>query len=77
LQVVAGQAAVFIRVVGDQADPVNAEVGEDRGTDAVLARVDLQAEGRVRIDGVMARFLQGVSAEFVAEADAASFMARR
>jgi hypothetical protein len=65
----------FDGVVRHQAHRRDAEVHQDLRADAVLARVDRQAELEVGVDGVAAVFLQGVRADLVAEANAAALVA--
>src|SRR3954454_24011686 len=75
LEAVALDTAVLRRVVRQQPHGRDTEVDEDLGTDAVLTRVDGEAELEVRLDGVATLLLELVRAQFVAEADAASFVA--
>src|SRR5690242_14500250 len=69
------EAGVLVRVVRDQADPADAELGEHGGADAEVAAVDGQAELEVRVDRVPAAVLQLVRPQLVAEPDAAALVA--
>ncbi len=52
LEAVALDARALPRVVGDEADLPDAEIGEDLGADAVVAQVGGEAELLVGLDGV-------------------------
>ena len=62
-------------VVRDQPQPLDAELEQDLGRRAVLARVDRQAEVQVRVDGVVAAVLQLVGLQLGRDADAAALVA--
>ena len=70
----ARRPTTLLRVVGEQADRPDAELGEHRRRFGVVARVDGQAEGNVGVDGVGAAVLGDVGAELVDQADAAAFV---
>src|SRR5919204_1037815 len=67
-------AGDLLRVVRENSDRRQAEVGEDLVTDPVVAHVGLEAELEVRLDGVEAVLLQLVCAQLVEEADAAPLL---
>ena len=71
---VAAQRFDLRRVVGDEANARDAELVEHGRCRGVVARVDGQAEGDVRVDSVEALVLQRVRADLVREADTASLM---
>ncbi len=73
-QSVALQPDDFFRIVGQQPDGFQAEVHEDLRAEAVFAQVHVEAELFVRLNGVVALFLQFVGLDFRREADAASFL---
>ena len=73
-QPVAVEPADLLRVVREDADRRQAEVGEDLVADPVLARVRREAELEVRLDGVEAVLLQLVRAQLVQQADAAALL---
>ena len=62
------------RVVGHEAELVDAEIGKDRSACAILAQVGSEAEGEVRLDGVHALILQVIGAQLVDEADATTLL---
>src|SRR5262245_6037643 len=64
----------LLRIVGEDADRRQPEVGEDLVADPVLARVRRETELEVRLDGVEARLLQLVGLELVQEPDAAALL---
>ena len=68
------QAVDLSGVVGHQDEVVDAQVGQDRGTRAVLAEVGSKAESEVGFDGVHALILKGISAQFIDETDAAALL---
>jgi hypothetical protein len=74
LQSVAGESAVLLRVVRQEAQAAEAEVRQDLRADAVVALVRVEAQLLIRLDGVEPRVLQRVGPELVLEADAASFL---
>ncbi len=69
------QGRDLVRVVRQQDELGRTEVVQDRGAGGVLPRVDGQAQGGLRVDGVGARVLLGVGAQLVDEADAAALVA--
>ena len=69
------QLGDLVGVVGQQAHPLDAEVGEDAGCRRVVAGVGGQAEREVGVDGVEAALLQAVRAQLVDEPDAATLVA--
>ena len=73
-QAVALEPDDLARVVGQQADGREAEVGEDLRADAVVAQVGREAELEVGLDRVEALLLQLVGAELVEQADAAALL---
>mmetsp|Transcript_3137 Transcript_3137/g.10615 ORF Transcript_3137/g.10615 Transcript_3137/m.10615 type:complete len:230 (-) Transcript_3137:760-1449(-) len=68
-QAVAGEARELFGVVGHEAHVPDAEVSEDLGAGAVLARVDGQAEFLVGIQRVDALLLQRVGVDLSAKPD--------
>src|SRR6185295_18063604 len=76
LQAVAGQAHELARVVGEQQDPVQAQLVQDLGPDAVVALVGLEAQALVGLDRVLALVLELVGHDLVHEADAAALLAQ-
>ncbi len=62
------------RVVREHADRRQPEVGEDLRPDPVLARVGLEAELEVRLDGVEPLLLELVRAQLVEQADAPALL---
>ena len=68
------QALELARVVREHADRGQAEVGQDLVADAVVARVDREAQVQVRVDRVVAVLLQLVGAQLVEQADAAALL---
>src|SRR5262249_42214114 len=62
------------RVVGEDADRAEAEVGEDLVADAPLPRVGRKAELEVRLDRVEALLLQLVRLQLVEEPDPATLL---
>ena len=74
LQAVALDAGDLLRVVREDADGRQAQLGEDLVPDAVVAHVGLEAELEVRLDRVQPVLLQLVGAELVEQADAAALL---
>src|SRR5829696_2274130 len=68
------EADDLLRVVREDADRREAEVGEDLVPDTPVARVGGEAELEVRLDRVEAVFLQLVCAQLVEEADPAPLL---
>ena len=64
----------LLRVVREDADRRQPEVGEDLDADPVLARVGGEAELEVRLDRVEALLLQLVGLQLVQQADAAALL---
>ena len=75
LDPVGPEVGAFGGVVRDQPHPLDAELEQDLGRRAVLARVDREAEVQVRVDGVVAAVLQLVGLQFGRDADAAPLLA--
>ena len=71
---VRAQARHLRGVVGQQADPLHPEVGEDRRRRAVLAPVRGPAEVEVGLDGVPALVLQRVRGDLGQQADPAALV---
>src|SRR5665213_145931 len=69
------ETSVLCGIVGHEPHGGHAQVDQDLGTDAVLARVGRKAQLEVGIDGVEALLLEVVGAQLVGEADAPSLMA--
>jgi hypothetical protein len=46
------EGAYFLRVVGEEADPIDTEIGQDSGRLVVPARVDREAEIQIGVDRV-------------------------
>ena len=65
----------FFRVVGEQPDFLDAEVGEDLRADAVLTQIHRKAEFLVGLDGVVALLLELVSLYFRGQTDASALLA--
>ena len=57
LQAIAAEAGDLTRVVGEQPQPVDAEVGEDLRTNAVVAQISRESEPLIGFNGVEPRFL--------------------
>src|SRR5207244_7193742 len=70
------EADDLLRVVREDADRRQAEVGEDLRPDAVLARVDRIAELDVRVDRVAPLLLEPVFAPLREEPDASALLAQ-
>jgi hypothetical protein len=68
------QGLHFRRVVGDQADRLNAQVAQHVGSRRVVALVGMMPQLQVCIDGVVADILQIVGAQFGKQPDAAPFL---
>src|SRR5581483_3405705 len=68
-------AGELLRVVREDADRRQAEVGEDLVADPVVARIGGKAEAQVRVDRVEALLLQLVRRELVEQPDAAALLA--
>src|SRR5262249_7619088 len=64
----------LLRIVGQQADALDAEVAQDLGADAVVAEIFLEAELEVRLHRVAPAILQGVRADLVRQADAPALL---
>ena len=62
------------RVVGEQADPADAELAQHRRRRPEVALVVAEAEVVVGVDRVQAAVLQAVGAQLVGEADAAALL---
>ena len=75
LEVVGFEADDLAGVVREEADFVDAEIGEDLGSEAVVAEVHGETKAFIGFDGVEALLLQFVGADFGSEADAAAFLA--
>jgi hypothetical protein len=75
LQVVGLEADDFAGVVREKADFVDAEVGEDLSSKAVVAEIHGESKAFVGFDGVEPLLLQFVGADFWSEADATAFLA--
>src|SRR6185312_15420336 len=73
-QTEAVDARQLLRVVGEDADRRQTEVGEDLVADPVVARIGREAELDVRLDRVETLFLQFVRTQLVEEADAAALL---
>src|SRR5436309_11862474 len=67
-------AGDLLRIVREDADGAQAELGEDLVTDPVIAHVRLEPELEIPLHGVVAVLLQLVGAQLVEQADAASFL---
>ena len=76
LQAIAAEAGDLARVVGEQPQPVDAEVGEDLRANAVVAQISREAEPLIGFNGVEPRFLEAVGLQFVDQADAPTFLAQ-
>ena len=75
LDAVATDARALARVVREDPDLLNAEIGENLGADAVVAKVRAEAELMIRLDGIEALLiLEFVGLDLVLEADAATFL---
>src|SRR5438132_3080979 len=70
------QAGDLQRIVGDEVHGRDAELLQDRRRDVVSPQVVRETEGAVGLVGVGAARLQRVSANLVAEPDAAAFLAQ-
>src|SRR5260221_6584972 len=68
------KAHQLLRIVRENADRGQAEVGEDLIADAVVARVGGKPELEVRLDRVHPRLLQLVGAQLVEKADPATLL---
>lgn len=73
-EAVAFESDDFFRIVGEQTNFFQAEVGEDLGTHAVVAQVCGEAEFFVGLDGVEPCFLELVGVDFCGQTDAAAFL---
>src|SRR5205823_1973153 len=62
------------RIVGEQAQVLEAEVDQDLRAYAVVAQIGFEPQRRVRLDGVHAEVLQPVRADLVVQSDPASFL---
>ena len=74
-EAVAFESDDFFRIVGEQTNFFQAEVGEDLGAHAVVAQVCGEAEFFVGLDGVEPCFLELVGVDFCGQTDAAAFLA--
>ncbi|MFM1943711.1 MAG: hypothetical protein RI897_2693 [Verrucomicrobiota bacterium] len=63
-EAVAFEADDFARVIGEEPDGFEAEVGEDLGSESVLTQVHAEAEGAVGFDRIEALFLEFVGLDF-------------
>lgn len=72
-----GQGCLFERVVRDQAEAFDAEISQDGGADFVVPVVDREPERQVGVERVVPALLQGIGANLVGQADAASFVAAK
>ena len=61
-------------IVGQKANPADAEVTQDRGRQAEISAVGLEPEGMIRFDGVDADILQLVRLQLRHQADAATLL---
>ncbi len=64
----------LLRVVGQQANRANSDLGEHRRRLGVVARIHREAECDVGVDGVGATVLSDVGAKFVDQTDPAPFV---
>ena len=74
LQAIAAEAGDLAGVVGEQPQPVDAEVGEDLCADAVVAQIRREAKPLIGFNGVEPGFLEAVGLQFVDQADAPPFL---
>jgi hypothetical protein len=74
LQAVAFQPRDLAGVVRDDLHLAHAEVVKDLRADPVVALVDRETKLQIRLDRIGAAILQLVRAQFVGEADAATFL---
>ena len=64
----------LLRIVGEEADPPQAQILEQLDPDAIVAGVGLVAEGQVRLDRVEPLILQLVGLDLLDEPDAAALL---
>ena len=76
LESIAAQSGNFAGIVGDQLQPLHAEIAQDLGANSVVAEVRCKAQPFVGLHGVQARVLQGIGLELVDQADATPFLAQ-
>jgi hypothetical protein len=67
-------AQIFVRIVGHEPDAGEAHIGQDLGSDPVLAVVYGQTQVQVGVHGVETLILQFVGPEFVADPDSSSLV---
>ena len=70
------EAADLLGVVGEDAQPPQAQVAEDVGADAVVAAVDRQSEFFVGFDGIEPFVLQLVRPQLIVQPDTASLLTK-
>lgn len=75
LDVIGLEADDLAGVVGKETDFVDAEISEDLGAEAVVAKVHGEPEAFVGLHGVEALLLEFVGANFWSKADAATLLA--
>src|SRR5688572_29960667 len=73
-QAVALESNHFARIVRDRANGAEPQIQEDLRADSVVAKVGLEAQPLVRLDGVCPFVLQLIRLELVEESDASAFL---
>lgn len=68
------QTVNLLRIIGQQAQLLRAEVLQDLSADPVFAQVGRKAELYVCLNGIEALFLQFIRLQLVDQADAAAFL---
>src|SRR5262249_33171180 len=68
------QAFDLVRVVGEQPDFTDPEVSQNLRANSIVAQVIFETQLQIRLHRVQPRVLQRVSANFVTEPDAATFL---
>ena len=76
LQAITTEACDFARVVGDQAQALDAQVAEDLSPHSVVAQIGSKAKAFIGFHRVEAGVLQGVGLELVDQANAPALLAQ-
>ncbi len=74
LETETAQRGVLLRVVGHQPQPSCAEINQDLGTGAVVARVRLETEVKVCLHRILSLILQLIRTQLVEKPDAAPLL---
>src|ERR1700730_15869072 len=74
LDAVLHQSAGFARIVGEQTNPFDAEIAQDRSRQAEVPAIGLEPEGMIGLDRIDTGILQLVSLQLRHQADAAAFL---